>query len=74
MVLLCRISHSDGILGPISVDQRSSRTVSRDFFAGKAVLSAVLMVLTCLSMKPLDLGKCGDEVYGALCGAMLGTL
>ena len=44
------------------MDWTSSRTVSRDFFAGKAVLIAVLMVLTCLSVKPLDLGKCGDEV------------
>ena len=48
MVLLCRISCGDGILGPMGVDQRSSRTDSRDFFAGMAVLSAVLMVLICL--------------------------
>ena len=63
MVLLCRISHGDGILGPMGVDQRSSRAVSRNFLDGKVVLSAVLMVPTCLSIKPLDLGKCGDEVW-----------
>ena len=31
--------------------------------ADKAVLRAVLIVLTCHSIKPLDLGKCGDEVW-----------
>ena len=61
MVLLCRISCGAGILGPIGVDWRSNRTVLRDLFAGKTVLSAVLMVLTCLSIKPLDLGKCGED-------------
>ena len=62
MVLLCKISHGAGILGPIGVDLRSNRTASRDLLDGKAVLSPVLMVLTCLSIKPLDLGKCGEEV------------
>ena len=62
MVLLCRISCGAGILGPIGMDQRSNRTASKDLFAGKVVLSTVLMVLTCLSMKPLGLGKCGEEV------------
>ena len=70
MVLLCRISHGAGILDPIGVDQRSNRTASRDLFAGKAVLNAVLMVLTCLSIKPLDLWKCGKEVWCSMqwCG------
>ena len=27
-----------------------------------AVLSAVVKVLTCLLMKPLDQGKCGEEM------------
>ena len=52
------------MLGPIGVGQRSGRTSSRGFYAAWAVLSAVLMVLTCCSMKPLDLGKWES----ALCG------
>ena len=63
MVLSCRISHGAGILGPIGVECRSNRTVSRGFLVGKAVFSAVLMVLTCLLMKPFDLGKWGNEVW-----------
>ena len=62
MVLLCRIPHGAGILGPIGVDVRSNRTTSRDLLNGEAMLSTVLMVLTYLSIKPLDLGKCGEEV------------
>ena len=62
MVLLCRISCGVGMFDPMGVDLRSSRTDSRDFLAGKAVWRAVLIVLTCLSMKPFDLGKWGDEV------------
>ena len=50
------------MLGLIGVDLRSSRTSSRGFFAALAVLSTVLMVLTCCSMKPLDLGKWGEDV------------
>ena len=63
MVLLCRISHGAGMFGPMGVDLRSSRTDSRGFLAGRAVLRAVLMVLTCLSMKPFDLGKWGELVW-----------
>ena len=62
MVLLWRISHGAGIFGPMGMDLRSNKTDSRGFLAGKAVLRAVLIVLTCLSIKPLDLGKCGEDV------------
>ena len=31
-VLLYRISHGEGMLGPMGVDQRSSRMCSRDLF------------------------------------------
>ena len=48
-------------VGPIGVDLRSSRTSSRGFFAICAVLGTVLMVLTCHSMKPLDLGKWRED-------------
>ena len=50
------------MLGLIRVDQRSSRMSSRGFFAVWAVLSAVLMVCTCYSMKPLVLGKWAKDV------------
>ena len=66
MVLLWRISCGAGMFGPMGVDLRSSRTASRGFLAGKAVLRAVLIVLTCLSIKPLDLGKCGEDVWCAM--------
>ena len=62
MVLLWRISHGAAMFGPMGVDLRSSRTDSRGFLAGRAVLRAVLMVLTCLSINLLDLGKCGEDV------------
>ena len=62
MDLLWRISCRDGIFGPIGVDLRSSKTDARGLLAGKAVLRVVFMVLTCLSMNPLDLGKSGQEV------------
>ena len=62
MDLLWRILHGAGIFGPIGMDLRSSRTVMRGLLAGKAVLRAVFMVLTCLSMNPFDLGKCGEDV------------
>ena len=47
------------MLGLIRVDLRSSRTSLRGFSAVWAVLSAVLMVLTCHSMMPLDFGEMG---------------
>ena len=62
IVLLCRISLGEGMLGLIGVNLRCSRTVSRGFMAGKAVLSTVFMVLTWHLMKPLDLGKLGEDV------------
>ena len=62
MDLLWRISHGDSIFGPIGMDLRSSRTAARALLAGKAVVRVVLMVLTCLSMSPLDLGKCGEDM------------
>ena len=34
--------------------------------AGEAVLRAVLIVLTCLSIKPFDLGKWGEDVWCAM--------
>ena len=61
-VLLCRISWGKGMLGPIRVNLKSSRMSSRGFFAVWAVFSTVLMVLTCHSTKPLDLGKQGEDV------------
>ena len=50
------------MLGPIGVDLRSSRMSSRGFFDAWAVLSIVFMILTCHSMKLLDLGKWGEDV------------
>ena len=50
------------MLGPTGVDLRSKRTSSRGFFAVRAVLSAVLTVLTQHSMKPLDLGNWWEDV------------
>ena len=47
------------MLGLIGVNLRSRITSSRGFFAIRAVFSAVLMVLTWCSMKPLDLGRLG---------------
>ena len=54
----------------MGVDLRSSRTDARSLFAGKAVLRAVLIVLTCLSIKPFDLGKWGGGgmvLYAVMC-------
>ena len=55
-----------GMFDPMGVDLRSSRTVSRDFLAGKAAWRTVLIVLTCLLMKPLDIGKWEDKVGCAM--------
>ena len=54
------------MFGPMGVDLRSSRTDARGLFAGKTVLRAVLIVLTCLSIKPFDLGKWGEDVWCAM--------
>ena len=61
------------MLGPIRVNLRSSRTLSMGFFDIWSVLSAVLMVLTCHSMKPLNLEK-WEMRWSALCGDTLGIL
>ena len=69
MVLLYRISLGDGMFGPTVVDLRSSRSVTRGLLVAKAVLRAVLIVLTCLSIKPFDWGN-GGRMYGVLCNGV----
>ena len=54
------------MFGLIGVDLRSSRTDARGLFAGRVVLRAILNVLTCLSIKPFDLGNQG-RMYGVQC-------
>ena len=49
-------------MGPIGVEQRVWRRWSIDIPEGFAVVSEVLMVLICLSVKPLDLGSRGKDV------------
>ena len=73
IVLLCRISQGEGMLGLIGVDLRSSSTVSRAFLAGRVLFSTVIMVLFWCSMKPLDLGKVG-RMWSSLCSDVLRTL
>ena len=46
----------------MGVDLRLRRKSSSDLPEDFAVAKAVLIVLTCRSMKPLDLGYRGDEV------------
>ena len=46
----------------MGIDLRLRRRSSRDLPEEFAVAKAVLIVLVCLSMKPLDLGYKGDEV------------
>ena len=46
----------EGRLGPMGVEQSVWRRWSIDIPEDFAVVSEVLMVLICLSMKPLDLG------------------
>ena len=65
-VLLCRISLGEGMLGPIGVQCRSRRSFSSDLPKSWVVLSAFLMVLTCHLMKPLDIGKWGEEVIWSI--------
>ena len=55
------------MLGPNSVEYRSKRSSSGDLQDSWLVLSAVLTVLTWYSMKPLGLGKGGDEDLGGSC-------
>ena len=67
MVLLCKISMAEGILGLMGVDCRSRRRSSSDLPAFCIVFRAVFRVLTCQSMKPLYWGKCGEEVVWSMC-------
>ena len=50
------------MMGPNGVNQMSRRASSRGFFESWPVLSTVLMVWTCHSMNPLDLGKWAEDV------------
>ena len=59
---MCRISLGDGRCGPMGIDLRLRRRSLRDLPEEFAVAKAVLIVLICHSMKPLDLGYRGDEV------------
>ena len=50
------------MLGLIGVECRTRGSSSSDLLDSWMVHNAVLMVLTCHLMKPLDLGKWGEEV------------
>ena len=66
IVQLCSISQGDCIFGAIGVDKSSSRRASRDVLASWAVLRAVFRVFTCLSMKPFEQQKYGEEVMWSM--------
>ena len=53
---LRRISWGDGRLGPMGVEQSVWRIWLMDIPDDLAVVSEVLMVLTCHSIRPPDLG------------------
>ena len=53
---LWRISHGEGRCGPIGCSLMFSRMSSIDSLDSWPVESAVLIVLICLSINPLDLG------------------
>ena len=72
-VLIYRISQGEGLLGLFGVDQRSSRMSSRGLSESWPVLSAVLMILTCHSVNPLDLRKWG-EMWSDLCDGAKGIV
>ena len=59
---LCKISLGDGRCGQIGVDLMHKRRSSKVFPEAVAVASHVFMVLTCLSVNPLDFGYRGDVV------------
>ena len=65
-ILLYRISLVEGMLGPVGVEHRFRRSSSIDLPDSCVVLSAVLMVLTCHSIKSLDKGKWGKEVMWSM--------
>ena len=46
MVLLCRVSQGDGMLGPMGVDCRSRNRSSNNLPASCVVLSVVLNIFT----------------------------
>ena len=55
-VLLCKISLVEGRWGPIGVDLKLRKRLSRNLPEDLAVSKAVFIVLICLSMKPFDFG------------------
>ena len=55
----------------MGIDLRLMRRSSRDLPQEFAVAKAGLIVLTCLLMKPLDLGYRGDEVMLGIFGGLL---
>ena len=57
MVLLCRISWGEGILGMMGVDHRSRKRSSIDLPVSWVVLSAVFRIFTWHSMKLFGSGK-----------------
>ena len=62
IVQLCSISQGNGMLGAISVDHSSKRSILMDVPASLAVPRAVFSIFTCHSMNPLDQWKCEDDV------------
>ena len=63
---LSRILQGEGKLGPMGVECNVCSRWSREVFDACAVAKDVFMVLTCLSIKPLDLGYKGDEVMWSM--------
>ena len=62
MVWFCRISLWEGIWELIGIDCRSRSMSLRRVLMSLLVLRAVLIILTCHSVKLLDWGKWGKEV------------
>ena len=54
------------MLGPIGVEYRSSSRSSKVFLDSCELLSVVLTVQPCHSIKPLDLGKWRKEVMWSM--------
>ena len=54
------------MLGPVRVEHRSRQSASSDLPESWVVLCAVLMVLICHLMKPLELGKLGEELIWSI--------
>ena len=66
LCFLWRVSLGKGIGGPIGVDWSLS-SVSSDIPVVLAVTSAVFILLTCHSMKPLNFGHKGNDVICWIC-------